>query len=155
MVISNYHNELSLFIYSISISTYLLKAHIWSVCASEWRVTKIVGYGFCRYWLVGCGLVGNLKKLVAVTTNSRLFGRLSVITYFWVKMYHFNPLVSCGLLRLSTRLEIVGCGYIKNSRLRVGYAVNHSFTNSHVQCNVMAIKNDFTIVKKYMYTYDL
>ena len=24
-------------------------------------------------------------------------------------MYHFNPLVGCGLLRLSTRLEIVSC----------------------------------------------
>ena len=44
-------------------------------------------------------------------------------------MYHFNPIVGCGLLRLSNRLEIVGCGYIKNSRLRVGYAVNQSFTN--------------------------
>ena len=35
--------------------------------SSEWLVTKIVGYGFCGYWLVGCGLVWNLKKSVAVT----------------------------------------------------------------------------------------
>ena len=36
---------------------------------SEWLVTKIVGYGFCGYWLVGCGfgLSRNLKNLVAVT----------------------------------------------------------------------------------------
>ena len=32
-------------------------------------------------------------------------------------------IVGCGLVRLSTRLEIVGFGYIKNSRLRFGYAV--------------------------------
>ena len=33
------------------------------------------------------------------------------------------------MLRFSTQLEIVGCGYIKNSQLQFGYAVNRSFTN--------------------------
>ena len=29
---------------------------------SEWSVTKIVGYGFCDYWLVGCGWLGISKS---------------------------------------------------------------------------------------------
>ena len=67
------------------------------------------------------GLVGILKKSVAVTTNI-----WSVITNFWVKMYLFNPFAvawGCSLLWLSTGLEIVSCGFIKNSWLRVSYAV--------------------------------
>ena len=62
------------------------------IMVSEWAVTKIVGYGLMRLSnsRLRFGSVGNLKKSVAVTTNSRLFFRLSV-TWFWVKMCLFWP----------------------------------------------------------------
>ena len=57
----------------------------WPISCREWTSTKIAVCDWMRLCTMRLrvGSVTNLKKSVAVSTNRRLFGRLSVIRFFY------------------------------------------------------------------------
>ena len=86
------------------------------------------------YQIFGCGSVGNII--------TKIWSRLPQIS---VNCQLLQSILTCGLVRLSARLEIVGCGYIKNSRLQFRFAVmrltDHSLRKIHISFRYINQKN--------------